>query len=86
MARLRGERPRAAATSSRINSRFCGERLRKKLKCALARVISSQLSVNGLQAELELVGQALPLAGMAPEEFEEQLDIGGMTSTSSHLI
>jgi hypothetical protein len=84
MARLRRERPRAAATSDHMNSRFSGRRLRKKLKCALARVISFQLSVNGLQAELDLVGQALPLAGMAPEEFEEQLDIGGMTSTSSH--
>src|SRR5256885_7120017 len=52
MAFLRGERPRVTSTSSHMNSRFCGKKSRKKLKCALARVISSRLSVNGLQSKL----------------------------------
>jgi hypothetical protein len=42
-----------------VNSRFSGRR------CALARVISSRLSVNDGNRSWKLVGQALPLAGMA---------------------
>jgi hypothetical protein len=73
---LRGEKSRVTATSGHMNSRFCGKKSRKKLKCPSRELLILGYPLMVCSRSWEPVGQALPLAGMAPEEFEEQLDIG----------